>query len=404
MKKLFSLPALAVALAAALPLGTAHAADGVKIGVLTDMSGLFSDISGQGSVTAVQMAIDDFGGKVLGQPIGLVYADTQNKADIGAGIARQWYETDNVDMITDITNSAVAIAVVDIAASLKKIAIVVGAATSRISNDKCTPYSIHYAFDTISWANVTGKAILKDGGDSWFFLTTDFAFGLAMEKDIAQIVKDAGGKVVGSVKTPLNTPDFSAFLLSAKSSGAKVIALANSGGDTINAVKQAEEFKITKDGKQRLAVLGGYITDMHSIGLKTAQGLLYTEGFYWDLNDETRAWSKRFFEKIGRMPTATQAADYSSVLHYLKAVAAVGSKDSDKVMAEMRKTPVNDMFAKNGIIRADGRMIHDMYLLQVKKPEESKYPWDDMIVKAVVPGDEAFQSMEKGSCPLVKRG
>ncbi|OYZ75475.1 MAG: ABC transporter permease, partial [Rhizobiales bacterium 24-66-13] len=324
MKKLFSLPALAMALAAALPLGTAHAADGVKIGVLTDMSGLFSDISGQGSVTAVQMAIDDFGGKVLGQPIGLVYADTQNKADIGAGIARQWYETDNVDMITDISNSAVALAVVDIAASLKKIAIVVGAATSRISNDKCTPYSIHYAFDTISWANVTGKAILKDGGDSWFFLTTDYAFGLALEKDTAQIVKDAGGKVVGSVKTPLNTPDFSAFLLSAKSSGAKVIALANSGGDTINAVKQAEEFKITKDGKQRLAVLGGYITDMHSIGLKTAQGLLYTEGFYWDLNDETRAWSKRFFEKIGRMPTVTQAADYSSVLHYLKAVAAVG--------------------------------------------------------------------------------
>ncbi|MGE0769387.1 MAG: ABC transporter substrate-binding protein [Hyphomicrobiaceae bacterium] len=374
----------------------------VKIGLLTDMSGPYSDLSGSGAETAVRMAIEDFGGKVLDKPIELVVADHQNKADIGAGIARKWYDAENVDMIIDLTNSAVALATVSLAKSSNKIAIAVGPATTRLTNDSCTPNSVHYAFDSFAWAHVTGNALIRNGGNSWFFLTVDYAAGYAMEKDTSDVVRKAGGKVLGSVRVPTGASDFSSYLMTAKASGANVIGLANSGADTINSVKQAGEFGITRDGKVRLAALGMYIADVHSLGLKAAQGLVYTEAFYWDHTDETRKWSKRFFEKTNRMPTQTQAGDYSATLHYLKAVQAAGTDAAGEVMQKMRETPINDMFAKDGKIRIDGRMVHDMYLVQVKRPDDSKYPWDYLEVIETVPGDQAFQPLSLSTCPLVK--
>ena len=373
----------------------------VKIGVLTDMSGLYSDLGGKGSAIAAQMAVDDFGGKVLGAPIQVISADHQNKADLGASKAREWYEAEKVDMITDLLNSGVGIAAAKVAEQQKKIAINVGAASTRLTNEDCTPYTVHYAYDTYALANGTGKAIVKQGGDSWFFLTADYAFGHSLEKDTADVVKANGGKVLGQVRHPLNASDFSSFLLQAQSSKAKIVGLANAGGDTINSIKAANEFGLTKN--QSLAGLLVFITDVHSLGLQTAQGMLLTEGFYWDLNDETRKFGKRFFDKAKKMPSMIHAGVYSATLSYLKAVQAAGTDDADAVMAKLKATPINDVFAKNGKIRVDGRMVHDMYLLQVKKPSESKYPWDYYTVKATIPADEAFQPLAKSTCRLVKK-
>jgi branched-chain amino acid transport system substrate-binding protein len=375
----------------------------VKIGVLTDLSGLYADISGKGSVEAVKMAVEDFGGKVLGKPIEVISADHQNKADIASVKAREWIDTEKVDMIQDLVSSATAIAAVKVAAEKKRIAIVNGAASSRLSNEDCTAYSIHYTYDTIALANGTGKAVVKQGGDSWFFLTADYAFGKSLEKDVTEVVKANGGKVLGSVAHPLNTSDFSSFLLQAQSSGAKIIGLANAGGDTINSIKAANEFGILKSGKQKLAGLLVFITDVHALGLAATQGLYATEGFYWDFNDETRKWSERFFKRTGKMPSMVQAGDYSSTMHYLKAVQAAGTDDSDAVIKKMKETPVNDFFAKNGQIREDGRMVHDMYLVQVKTPAESKKPWDYYNVRATIPGNEAYRPLALSTCPLVKK-
>ena len=377
--------------------------DVVKIGVLTDLSGLYADISGKGSIEAVKMAVEDFGGKVLGKPIEVISADHQNKPDIASTKAREWIDTEKVDMIQDLVTSSTAIAAVKVAAEKKRIAIVNGAASSRLSNEDCTPYSIHYTYDTVALANGTGKAVVKQGGDSWFFLTADYAFGKSLEKDVTEVVKANGGKVLGSVAHPLNSSDFSAYMLQAQTSGAKIIGLANAGGDTINSIKAANEFGVLKSGKQKLAGLLVFISDVHALGLAATQHLYATEGFYWDLNDETRKWSERFFKRTGKMPTMVQAGDYSSTMHYLKAVQAAGTDNADEVMKKMRSTPVNDFFAKNGIIREDGRMVHDMYLVEVKTPAESKKPWDYYHVRATIPGNEAYRSLANSTCPLIKK-
>ena len=382
----------------------AKVSDGVvKIGVLTDMASLYADVSGKGAVEAVKMAVEDFGGKVLGMPIEVVSADHQNKADIASSKSREWFDTQKVDMITDNVASSTALAAVKVAGEKKKIAIVNGAASSRISNEDCTPYSVHYTYDTVSLANGTGKAVVKDGGDTWFFLTADYAFGHSLEKDTTEVINAGGGKVVGGVKHPLNASDFSSFLLQAQSSNAKIIGLANAGGDTINSIKAANEFGILKSGKQQLAGLLIFISDIHALGLEATQGLYATTGFYWDMNDETRKWSEKFFKRTGKMPTMVQAGDYSSTMHYLKAVEAAGTDDSDAVMKKMREMPINDFFAKGGKIREDGRMVHDMYLVQVKKPSESKKPWDYYKVKATIPGDQAYRSLANSTCPLIKK-
>jgi branched-chain amino acid transport system substrate-binding protein len=373
----------------------------VKIGLILDMASLYADITGEGSVTAARMAIEDFGGKVNGVPIELVYADHGNKADVAAAKAREWFDTQKVDMIGDVAASATALAALEVAKQKNRIIMFNGPATTRLTNENCTPVSVHYTYDTYALAAGTGKGVLKMGGDSWFFITADYAFGHSLEKDVSDVVKAAGGKVLGSVRHPLNAQDFSSFLLQAQASKAKVIGLANAGGDTINAIKQAAEFGITKN--QSLAGLLVYINDIHSLTLQATQGMLLTEAYYWDLNDETRKWAKRFFEKMKKMPNMSQAGVYSSVMHYLKAVQAVGTDDTAKVMAKMKATPVNDFFARNGRIREDGRMVHDMYLFEVKKPSESKYPWDYYKLKATIPGDEAFLPLAKSTCPLVKK-
>ena len=400
------LPALPAALLSAWPAGTVHAQvpdDGVTIGVMTDMSGVLSDLSGGGSLTAVKMAVEDFGGTALGKPITVLDVDHQNKADIAANKANEWFDVQKVDMITDLTNSSVALAVMSVAERKKRIAIVNGAGATRITNESCTPYSIHYAWDTYAMANGTAKALLKRGGDTWFFLTADYAFGHQIERDVSQVVKEDGGKVLGSTRHPFNASDFSSFMLQAQASGAKIIGLANGGTDTINSIKSAREFKLLEGGRQSLAGLAVFITDIHGAGLADSQGLLMTEAFYWDANDETRQWSKRFFERMKKMPTAIQAANYSSTLHYLRAVQAAGNTDADQVMARMKQAPINDFFAKNGRIRADGRMVHDMYLMQVKAPAESKYPWDYYKMLATIPGEQAFMPLEKSTCALVKK-
>jgi branched-chain amino acid transport system substrate-binding protein len=375
--------------------------DVVKIGVLTDMSGLYSDLGGQGSVVAAQMAVDDFGGSVLGKKIEVVSADHQNKADVGAQKAREWIDRDGVDMITDALNSAVALATAKVVAEKKRILIDTGAASTRLTNEDCTPYTIHHTYDTWALANGTGKAVVKQGGDSWFFLTADYAFGHSLEKDTADVVKANGGKVLGQVRHPLNASDFSSFLLQAQSSKAKIIGLANAGGDTINSIKAANEFGITKN--QALAGLLVFITDIHSLGLKPTQGMYVTEAWYWDLNDETRKWGRRFFDKMKKMPSMVHAGTYSATLMYLNAVKATGTDDADTVMKWLRSNPQSDMFGKNMRVREDGRLVHDMYLLQVKKPEESKAPWDYYNVRATIPAAEAFQPLSASRCPLVKK-
>ena len=374
----------------------------LRIGLLTDMSGVYADFSGNGSLVAVQMAVDDFGGKVLDRKIELLSADHQNKADIGANIAREWYDQQNVRAIFDTSNSAVTLAVTALTHEKNRIVMIGGSSTTRITGDSCTPNSIQYVYDANALSNVTGKALVAQGGDTWYFITVDFAFGHGLEKATGDVVLAEGGKVLGAVRHPLNTTDFSSYLLRAQSSGAKVIGLANGGTDTINAIKTASEFGVATAGKQRVAALLTFITDVHGMGLQQAQGIMLTEAFYWDLNDETRQWSRRFFEKTKRMPSMVQAGMYSATMHYLKAVAESKTDDTKTVMARMKSTPVNDMFAKNGRIRADGLHLHDMYLMQVKSPAESKSPWDYYHVKATVPPERAFSPMKPGACAFVK--
>ena len=374
----------------------------VKIGVLTDLSGTYSDLAGSGAVLATKMAVEDFIAKEKPNfKIEVVSADHQNKADIASNKAREWFEREGVDTATELVTTSVALAVMKVAKEKDRIALMSGPASTPITNEQCNDVTVHYTYDTYALANGTAKAVTKQGGKSWFFLTADYAFGQALEKDASAVVTANGGKVLGSVRHPFPGSDFSSFLLKAQSSGAQVIGLANAGADTTNAIKQAAEFGITPT--QSLAGLLMFITDIHSLGLKTTQGMYLTEGFYWDLNDETRAWSKRFFGVQKKMPTMVQAGQYSSVYHYLKAVKAAGTDDTKKVMAQMKKTPINDFFAKNGQIREDGRMVHDMYLMQVKKPADSKYPWDYYTIKATIPAAEAFQPLAQSRCPLIKK-
>lgn len=393
-------------LASALTLsaGVAHAQSKppLKIGGILDMSSLYADITGPGSETAAKMAVEDFGGEVLGRKIEVIAADHLNKADLAANIARDMLDNQGVEMIWDVAASATALAAGEIAKARNKIIIFNGPGSVRLSNEACGPYTVHYVFDTFAQANVTGLAAVKSGLDTWFFLTADYAFGQDLEKDTTAVVVKSGGKVLGSVRHPLNTSDFSSFLLQAQASKAKVIGLANAGGDTINAIKQAAEFGLTKGG-QKLSPLLAFVSDIDSVGLETAQGLLVAEAFYWDLNDDTRAFTKRFMERTKRVPTSAQAGVYSSVTHYLKAVKAAGTTDADAVMKLMRATPINDMFAKGGRIREDGRMVHDMYLFEVKQPSESKSRSDDYKLLATVSGNEAFQPLEASRCPLVKK-
>src|SRR3954464_2366868 len=383
-----------------LLLGAPASAQGVKIGVLNDQSGVYADYSGGYSVEAARMAIEDFGGEVFGHKVELVTADHQNQPDLAVSIARRWYDADGVDMITELTTSTVALAVQELANEKKKIDIVVGAATSRITGDGCTPYGFHWAFDNRALAVGTGGALVKAGGDTWFFLTADYAFGRALEKDTSEIVTHAGGNVVGSVRVPLNSSDFSSFLLQAQNSKAKIVGLANAGQDTTNSIKQAAEFGIFRQG-QKLAGLLMTITEVNSLGLDAAQGLVLTEGFYWDHDDKSRAFSERFFKRTGRMPSMIHAGSYSATLSYLKAVKAAGNKDSDAVAKKLKDLPVEDAFAR-GRVLANGRMVHDMYLFEVKKPSESKKPWDYYKQLAVVPGDKAFFTAKESGCPLTK--
>jgi len=374
----------------------------LKLGAILDMSGLYADITGAGTEAAAKMAAEDFGGEVLGRKIEIIAADHLNKADLAASIARDMLDNQGVEAIIDVAASATALAAAEIAKARNKIIMFSGPGSIRLTNEACGPYTVHYAYDTYSLANVAGLATVKQGMNTWFFLTADYAFGHDLEKDTRNVVLKAGGKVLGGVRHPINTSDFSSYLLQAQASNAKVIGLANAGGDTINAIKQAAEFGLTKSG-QRLAPLLAFVSDIDSVGLQTAQGLIVAEAFYWDLNDETRAFSKRFMERVKRAPTSAQAGVYSSVMHYLKAVKEAGTTDAAAVMKIMKATPINDMFAKNGRIREDGRMVHDMYLFEVKTPAESKGRWDDYKLLETVPADQAFQPLAESRCPLVKK-
>ena len=374
-----------------------------RIGALVDMSGVYSALGGQGLVNAAKMASEDFGGKVLGRPIEILSANYQNKVDITSARAREWYDRDDVNMIIESTDSASALALQKIGKEKKRISIYAGSASSALTNAECSPYGIHYVYDTYALAHGTGAAVTKAGGDSWFFITADYAFGHALEKDTSEVVLANGGKVLGSVKAPLTTPDFSSFLLQAQASKAKVIGLANAGTDTQNSVRQAAEFGITQSG-QKLATLLVFLTDIKGMGLQIAQGLTFTNGFYWDRNDDTRAFSKRYGERNnGAMPTMVQAGTYSAVMHYLKAVQAAGTADADAVAAKMKEMEINDFFASKGKIREDGRMVHDMFLAEAKKPSETKGPWDLLTIKAVIPGDQAFRPLSESVCPLIKK-
>jgi branched-chain amino acid transport system substrate-binding protein len=381
--------------------GAPASAQGVKIGVLNDQSGTFADYGGKGSVEAAKMAIEDFGGSVLGEKIELVSADHQNKPDLASAIARRWYDAEGVDMITELTTSSVALAVQQIAGEKKKIDIVVGGLTSALTGSACTPYGFHWAFDTHAAAASTGGALAKTSGDTWYFITVDYAFGHAMEKDTRDIVAAAGGKVLGHVLFPLNTPDFSSFLLQAQSSKAKIVALATGGQDVINLIKQAAEFGIVA-GRQRLAALLLTLAEVHGLGLQAAQGLVLTESYYWDLNDRTREFGERFFKRTGRMPNMIQAGTYSATLQYLKAVKAAGTKDADAVAKKLKELPVDDAFTANGHVLANGRMVSDLYLFEVKKPSESKRDWDYYNLLATVPGDTAYPTAANSGCPLTK--
>jgi branched-chain amino acid transport system substrate-binding protein len=396
---------LSLAVAAALGAGAAEAQisdNVVKIGVLSDMSSLYADIGGPGSVVATKMAVEDSGIEKRGIKVEVVSADHLNKPDVGSSIARQWYDTDKVDVIVDVPTSSVALAVNEITKEKRKAFLVSGAASSDLTGKACSPNTVHWTYDTWMLANGTGGAIVKTGGDTWYFLTADYAFGLALERDTEAVVLKNGGKVLGKVRHPLNAQDFSSFLLQAQASKAKVIGLANAGGDTTNSIKQAAEFGIVKGG-QSLAGLLVFLSDIHALGLPTAQGLIVTNTFYWDTNDQTRAWAKRFAALSGgKYPTMVQAGSYAAVLHYLKAVEALKSDDGTKVVAKMKEMPTDDPLFGKGTIRADGRKIHPAYLMEVKKPSESKGPYDYYKVRATIPADQAFRPLADGGCPLVK--
>src|SRR5216684_8172222 len=396
-----------IAIAATLAVATSASAeisgDVVKLGVLNDMSSLYADITGPGSVEAARMAIADFGGTVNGKQIELISADHQNKPDIGSAIATQWFDNDGVDAIVDVPTSSVALAVQQIARSKGKVFLISGAASSDLTGKACSPTSVHWTYDTVALANGTGSAVVKAGGDTWFFITADYAFGHALERDTAKVVEASGGKVLGKVRAPLNTADFSSFLLQAQASKAKIIGLANAGGDTINSIKQAAEFGIVKGG-QNFAGLLVFLTDIHGLGLEKAQGLIFTESFYWDYNDQTRAFAKRFATaNRGIHPTMIHAGVYAGVLHYLKAVEALKNDDGTKVIQKMKELPTDDPLFGKGRVRQDGRKIHPAFLVEVKKPSESKYPWDYYKVRATIPAEQAFRPIDQGDCPLVKK-
>jgi len=374
----------------------------VKIGLLEDMSSIYADITGVNAVAAAKMAVEDFGGMVLGKPIEMVSADHQNKADIASATTREWFDTQHVDAILDVAASATALAAIEVAKVKNKIIVVSGPGSTRITNEACTPISIHYTYDNYALSHGTGAAMVKAGYDSWFFLTADYAFGHDLENVTAAVVKGGGGQVLGSVRVPINTLDFSSALVQAQASKAKVVGLANAGADTTNAIKQAAEFGIVRGG-QKLAGLLIFINDVNTLGLQAAQGMLLTNAFYWDRNEESRAWAQRYFQRVGKMPNMVQAGIYSSTMHYLKAVAAAGTDETQAVMDKMRSTPINDFFVKDGKIREDGRMVHEMYLYEVKKPEESKGAWDYYKLVATIPAEAAFQPLSESKCPLVKK-
>jgi branched-chain amino acid transport system substrate-binding protein len=376
--------------------------DVVKIGVLTDMAGVTADITGKGSVIAAEMAVREFGGTVLGKPIQIVSADHQHKADVGLGIARQWLDVDKVDAIVDVPNSAVALAIQSLARDKKRIVMYSGAGTTALTNEQCSPYGFHWTYDTYAVSHGTASAVVKAGGSSWFMLAADYAFGHQLQKDATDVVEANGGKVVGAVRHPLNNADFSSFLLRAQSSGAKVIGIANAGNDTVNAIKQAGEFGLAEQG-QSLAALIFFLQDVHSLGLKATQGTYLTTASYWDIDDASRAWSKQFMERAGMMPSMLHAGVYGSVLHYLKAIKQAGTDDPDKVAAAMKAAPINDAFTKDARIRPDGRVLREMYLARVKKPADSKGPWDYFeIVRKIAP-EETVWPLSESKCPAVKQ-
>lgn len=383
-----------------LPAQAQISGDVVKIGFITDLSGVYSDVDGNGGAEAIRMAIADMGGAVNGKKVQLLVADHQNKPDIAASRAREWFDREGVDLLIGGTNSGASLAMAKVAAEKKKVFIAIGSGTAQLTNEQCTPYTVHYAYDTVALARGTGATMLKQGGKSWYFLTADYAFGQSLEKDTADVVKAGGGTVVGSVKHPLSASDFSSFLLQAQGSKAQVLGMANAGGDLINAVKAANEFGLTK--KMKVAGLLVFINDVHTLGLNTTQGMYLTDGWYWDRTPESRAWAKRYFAKMKKQPSMLQAGDYSATMNFLNAVKATGSDNADKVMAHLKATPINDMFAKNGVIRPDGRMVYDMYLMQVKSPKESKGAWDYYKVVATIPGEQAYTKKAETKCALWK--
>ncbi|MBL8485283.1 MAG: ABC transporter substrate-binding protein [Rhodocyclaceae bacterium] len=395
---------LLAALVAPAALAQVKLSDGmIRIGVLTDLSGLYAEIGGPGAVEAVRMAAADFMKENPGIKVEVLSADHQNKAEIAAAKARDWLDAQKVDMITDLVNSASALAAVKVAAERKRVVIVNGAASTRLTNEDCSPYSVHYAYDASALANGTGKYVVRNGGESWYFITSDNAFGQSLEKEVAEVVTANGGKILGNSRHALGTSDLTGLLLKAQSSRAKIIGLANAGGDTIHTIKAAYDFGLISFGKQKLAGLLVFITDVHALGLEATQGMFLTDGFYWNLNEQTRSWSARYAERMNRPPTMVQAADYSSTMHYLNAVKSAGSDDADAVMRQMRATPVNDFFAKNGVVRADGRFVHDMYLMEVKAPADSKKPWDYYSIVSIIPGDDAFIPLSRSGCRLVAK-
>lgn len=384
------------------PAPAGAAADVIRIGVLNDQSGVYADLGGVGSVIAAQMAVEDAGGKVLGRPVEVINADHQSKADVGAAMARKWFDEDNVDVVIGFDNSSVALAVEQVALQKNRIAIAGAIGTTAFTGKNCTPNEAAWVYDAYALTNTLARSVVQRGGDTWFFITVDYALGHSLEADATAAVLAAGGKVLGHARHPINTSDFSSYLLQAQASGAKVVALANAGGDMINAIKQANEFGLTRGGQKVVSLLT-FITDIQSVGLTATQGLTFVTAFYWNRNDESRAWSKRFFERLKRMPTMAQAAVYSMVRHYLRAVEAAGTDEAEAVMAKMREMPVNDFYAKNGRVRLDGRMVHDMYFVQVKTPAESTEPWDYYKVLETIPGDQAFRPLDQGGCPVVKQ-
>ena len=399
LKKISAACALA-ALGFAAPAQAQISGDVIRIGFITDMSGLYADIDGPAGAEMIRQAVADIGGTIAGKKVEVLVADHQNKADVAAAKAREWFDQQGLDMLIGGTNSGTALAMAKVAAEKKKPFLAVGPGSSALTNDQCSPYTIHYAYDTVAMAKTTGPAVVKSGGKSWYFLTADYAFGTALQGDATNVVKASGGTVVGSVRHPLSASDFSSFMLQAQSSKAQILGLANAGGDTINSIKAANEFGVTKTMK--LAGLLMFINDIHSLGLKATQGMYLTDSWYWNQSPESRAWAKKFFEKFKRMPSSLQAADYSVTQFYLNAVKAANSDDGDKTMEQMRKLKVNDMYAKGGYVRADGSMIHDMYLMQVKTPETSTTPWDYYNVVATSKGEEAFLTKAESKCTLWK--